>query len=337
MINEVRNTVLAIANKNNYGYISPQDFNLYCEQAQLDIFEDYFYQYNSWINKENARISGTGYANIVKGLEEVVDSFSAEVFLDQTAANLNNANLYNLPQDYYLINKVFYYPTAIFSGTTTGAQGYKLIDATGGFVPSPANPTFLQNPPIGSIIVNTSSNPISQAYVTAVDSTTTLSLSADITNAVGQNYVAYTNTNITEVERVNQQKIYMLTSSNLTAPTTQFPAYVLGGATSNVQAGPNSAIGNTITVYPSTIRQKGAMQVQYIRYPVAPNWTYVTLAGGEPLFNDTAADYQDFELPISDQPGLIAKICQYIGIEIREADVYEFGQQEIVQDNQIQT
>ena len=166
--------------------------------------------------------------------------------------------------------------------------------------------------------------------------TTTLSLSADITNAVGQNYVAYTNTNITEVERVNQQKIYMLTSSNLTAPTTQFPAYVLGGATSNVQAGPNSAIGNTITVYPSTIRQKGAMQVQYIRYPVTPNWTYVTLAGGEPLFNE-AADYQDFELPISDQPGLIAKICQYIGIEIREADVYEFGQQEIVQDNQIQT
>ena len=42
-INEVRNTVLAIANKNNYGYISPQDFNLYAKQAQLDMFEDYFY------------------------------------------------------------------------------------------------------------------------------------------------------------------------------------------------------------------------------------------------------------------------------------------------------
>ena len=65
MINEVRNTVLALANKNNYGYISPGDFNLYCEQAQLDIFEDYFYQYNNWLNKENARMSGTGYANIV--------------------------------------------------------------------------------------------------------------------------------------------------------------------------------------------------------------------------------------------------------------------------------
>ena len=41
-INDVRNTVLAIANKNNYGYISPQDFNLYAKQAQLDMFEDYF-------------------------------------------------------------------------------------------------------------------------------------------------------------------------------------------------------------------------------------------------------------------------------------------------------
>ena len=64
MINEVRNTVLAIANKNNYGYISPQDFNLYCEQAQLDIFENYFYQYNSWLIKENQRVSGkTSYCS----------------------------------------------------------------------------------------------------------------------------------------------------------------------------------------------------------------------------------------------------------------------------------
>ena len=34
-------------------------------------------------------LSGTGYANIVKSLEEVIDSFSTQVFLDQTVANLN--------------------------------------------------------------------------------------------------------------------------------------------------------------------------------------------------------------------------------------------------------
>ena len=42
MINSVRNTVLAIINKNNYGYISPSDFNLFAKQAQLDIFDEYF-------------------------------------------------------------------------------------------------------------------------------------------------------------------------------------------------------------------------------------------------------------------------------------------------------
>jgi len=39
---------------------------------------------------------------------------------------------------------------------------------------------------------------------------------------------------------------------------------------------------------------------------------------------------------LSDEPGIVAKICQYVGIEIRESDVYEFGKSEIVEDNQIQ-
>ena len=89
MINSVRNTVLSILNKNNYGYISPADFNLFAKQAQLDIFEDYFYQYNTQINKENnrlGRLSGTGYADIKKGLEEVLDSFSVTSFLTRVNA-----------------------------------------------------------------------------------------------------------------------------------------------------------------------------------------------------------------------------------------------------------
>ena len=147
MINSVRNTVLAVANKNNYGYISPQDFNLYCLQAQMDLFEDYFYQYNNWINRENARTSGTGYADIVKGLEEVIDTFSSSAYLAQPVANVNN--IYTLPADYYLINKVFYYPTLKVSGTTTGVNGYELIDA---------NQTFTTSVAIGDLITNTTDN-----------------------------------------------------------------------------------------------------------------------------------------------------------------------------------
>ena len=311
-INEVRNTVLAIANKNNYGYISPQDFNLYAKQAQMDMFEDYFYSYNNWINRENNRSSGTGYANITKGLVEVIDGFSTQVFLGQA-----NANTFNLPNDYYLINKLFYYSTPLFTGTATAVATNQLIDTAAiGWTTIPASaPT----PKIGSIVVNTTT--LQQAYVTGVVNTTTITISSDIFLVPGESYIIYSNTNTQEVERVSQNKIFLLTNSMLTAPTKTYPAYVLDG--------------NIITVYPSTILNVGDIQAQYIRYPFAPRWTYLNLGNvGEPQFDPNQSDFQEFELPDSDEPSLIAKICQYVGIEIREADVYNFGATEEGNDTQ---
>lgn len=110
MIQQVYEAVLAILNKNNYGYLTPADFNLYAQQAQLDLFEDVFYQYNNQINKENVRQQGTGYADIKKGLVEVIDMFSITAALT-TAAN----NTYQMPSvnttgsDYYFVNKVLVY------------------------------------------------------------------------------------------------------------------------------------------------------------------------------------------------------------------------------------
>ncbi len=326
MINNVRNTVLAIINKNNYGYLSPQDFNLYAQQAQMDLFEDYFYQYNQYINRENLRQSGTGYADIVKGLEEVIDSFSVQAFL----TGGNGANTWSLPSDYYLINKVFHYPTLLTSGTTTSSNTNQLINTT--LIGQPSPPRFDTGvtgftvfPQTGSLVVNTDT--LTESFVNSVVSTVTLNLATDIFTSsvvpfVGENYSIFDANTIVEVERVSQNKLFYLTSSTLTAPSNLFPAFVLDG--------------NIITVYPTSIQAAGAIKTQYIRYPKPPKWTFVSIVEGEPLFDASAADYQDFELPLSDEPGLIAKICQYVGIEIREPEVYNFGSTEEVQENQIQ-
>jgi len=45
-IDTVYQRVLAIANKEQRGYITPQEFNLMANQAQLDMFEQYFYELN---------------------------------------------------------------------------------------------------------------------------------------------------------------------------------------------------------------------------------------------------------------------------------------------------
>ena len=323
IINTVRATVLSIANKNNYGYITPNDFNLYAKQAQLDIFEDYFYQYNSWIVKQNARVSGSDYADIIKGLVEVIDSFSSTKGLINTGINL-----FDLPDDYYLIDKINYYPNLTATGTLTfGSTGNTLIDSAANFVTG-------GQVVAGQLIVNTTGGGIysgGSAFVVSVDSETQLTISTNdfFTGTFeGTSYSILSTKGITEIERVSQNKIFYLNSSPLTTPGLSFPAYVLGGAN-------NVNTGNTITVYPESIVTAGTVVSQYIRYPKDPNWTYATLAAGEPLFDESALDYQDFELPLSDQVNLINKILQYAGMSIRETALTQFGQaQEQMDDTQ---
>ena len=343
-INDVRNTVLAIANKNNYGYISPQDFNLYAKQAQMDMFEDYFYQYNNWINRENARSSGTGYADIVKGLEEVIDSFSTQAFLSQLTppnvpnvpSGLSGSAVYQLPSDYYLINKLYRYPTLRVRGTTSSSvlSGNLLIDNTKNFFTLGVQP--------GDLVINTSATgsapypatgaPGLQGWVqniqdgaTPIGSIVTCSatLFLNPTGGASEGYAIYDSNNIVEVERVSQSKIFNLTSSNLTYPTPQYPCYVLDGTFVSVYPTTWGGLNDPYTL--GSDLGPCDVKAQYIRYPHTPKWTWVDLIGGEPLFNASAADYQDFELPISDEPSLVAKICQYVGIEIREAEVANFG------------
>lgn len=75
-INSVRNVVMFLLNKQNRGYIGVDEFNSFCQLAQLSIFEDLFDQYNAFINKENRRLTGTEYANLPKNLREQIDVFA---------------------------------------------------------------------------------------------------------------------------------------------------------------------------------------------------------------------------------------------------------------------
>ena len=318
-INEVRNTVLAIANKNNYGYISPQDFNLYASQAQMDMFEDYFYQYNNQLVKENQRTSGTGYADITKGLAEVIDTFYVDTPLLNSATTQSGdiqTNLYTLPADYYLINKMMVYTKELASGVTTSTNGgaTAVNDTTADFIAAGVAPGDIVSTITNGVVYNTVISQVVSATNILVFSTAGVT----VWDLVGKTYNIYSANNVMDAERVSQAKITMLNNSILTKPTLGYPAYTQDALVAQA--------------FPITINKIGQLTSQYVRYPFTPNWTYATLLAGEPLFDPTAADYQDFELPLSDEPALIAKICQYVGIEIREADVYNFGTQELQQE-----
>ena len=75
------------------------------------------------------------------------------------------------------------------------------------------------------------------------------------------------------------------------------------------------------------------VQATYFRYPKNPKWTYISLANGEPVFDQSQPDYQDFEVGFQNEVGLIIKILEYCGITIREGQVYQFAKQEETENN----
>lgn len=76
MINTIRNTVLSIISKDNRGYITPEEFNLFARQAQLEIFQQYFYDLGHNLIKQNARMITSEYSDHVERMEHVINTFT---------------------------------------------------------------------------------------------------------------------------------------------------------------------------------------------------------------------------------------------------------------------
>ena len=308
MINEVRQTVLAIANKNNYGYISRLDFNHFARQAQLEIFKEYMYDYNTQINKQNKRVSvnqsvanavasNDGYADLAERKRQVIEAFS------KIASLGNTGHVYDKPSDVYLLNKLFYYNTQKASGTTDGTTTGELVDAGAGFDTSTS---------VGDLVVNTTDNTV--AFISGTPTAGSVPITEDIFVS-GETYKIFNPTKYAEIEIQDPSKIWNLAGSNLTAPTTTFPSCLMQS--------------DNVIMYPNTISNTGSVIAQYVRHPLDPKWTGVTVgaAQGQEIFDATASDFQDFELPESEIPYLINKILVLAGMSIREREMYIDTQQ----------
>jgi len=103
-INTVYQKVLAIANKEKRGYITPQEFNLFADQAQKEIFEQYFYDLNQF-----KRIPGntSNYSDMVDYLEDKISSF---IDVERNVVPLNDSSglidLTDQVPDLYRLNRV---------------------------------------------------------------------------------------------------------------------------------------------------------------------------------------------------------------------------------------
>ena len=103
LIDTVYQKVLAIANKEQRGYITPQEFNLYAEQAQMDIFNQYFNDYDQYV-----RVPGNDsfYADRLDYLEQKIQQFE-DLDVASDIANYNaRGNGFALPEYIYRVSQI---------------------------------------------------------------------------------------------------------------------------------------------------------------------------------------------------------------------------------------
>jgi hypothetical protein len=223
MIDNIRNTVLAVINKNSYGYIPPNDFNVIIKMVQLGIYRDIKSRYNDIILRQVTRKSGSDNANELKILEDTLAIFKVNELLTASSGS------------------TFDFPTST-EYDYTNKLWYKNED---------------------------------DKYI--------------------------------EIEVVDRGRVNMLLNSTTLSVSKTFPICVINSS--------------DITVYPTTII--GDVYLEYYRTPKPPKWTYVSLSGGEPIFDSTASDYQDIELPLQYEEEIIMGVLAMCGISIREYEIYK--------------
>tara|TARA_R110002073_G_scaffold1135_3_gene8399 strand:- start:394 stop:1188 length:795 start_codon:yes stop_codon:yes gene_type:complete len=135
-VNQVYSTVLTILNKEQRGYITPDEFNKISTQSQLEIFEQYFEDLNQQLRVPQADVD---YSDRIENIDERIAIF--KTFGDATYNTTTPTNpFWNLPA----IDG--YGNTIIYSGV------------------EPVNPPFPSTTVsfyrIGTVTYNSSSNPV---------------------------------------------------------------------------------------------------------------------------------------------------------------------------------
>ena len=105
-VDKVYQKVLAIANKEQRGYITPQEFNLFADHAQMDIFRQYFYDLSQFRRRPG---NDTNYADITNIIEEKIADFSRyenSAGVQNSVGDINLTSQFNNSDGEFEIHKI---------------------------------------------------------------------------------------------------------------------------------------------------------------------------------------------------------------------------------------
>jgi len=103
-VNTVYQRVLRIANKEQRGYITPNEFNQIALIAQMDIFEQYFHDLSKYSRMSSAQ---ENYADPTYMIYEKLQPFEVSVDYQPTYSASNSFGAFGIPEDCYRLSNVY--------------------------------------------------------------------------------------------------------------------------------------------------------------------------------------------------------------------------------------
>jgi hypothetical protein len=304
-VDTVYQRVLAIANKEQRGYITPQEFNLLANQAQMDIFEQYFYD----ISQHGRRPGNeTEYSNITDLLHEKLMPFQKR---HQQITIGTTAGVGTLPTDVYKLGTIVILPD--YLDTTTGEKtlnelsekDYLEINASPLTRPSTKRPVFVRDSATTIRIYPASVAPATFTENAIVNNSTTITLGDFATG---------------NVSKIAPGQI--VTGAGIPADT--FVVSVNPSSASLTEAVlSNATTGGSAT--PTLTYAENDIKCNYIKRPTDIDWGYTTI-NGTALYNSASAT--NFELHASEETTLVRKILALAGVIIEDPSIYQIASQE---------
>lgn len=294
-VDTVYKTVLLILNKEQRGYMTPDEFNKVATQVQLEIFESYFDNLNQQLRVPD---NDSEYADRIKNLDGDLSIF-------KTISNCDYMGSNEFATPISSTTPLFTNPVI---NTSSGVSVYALTLTTTQISAGTPQVYFngILQPTTAYSIVGTN------LLLSVVPGATSFQILVTISNADFYRLGTIIYNDDTEVQRVQRNDLLYINSSPLTKPTTLYPLYVYER--------------DKLFIYPTTIST--GISASFVRKPknviwnftsTAPNYTYV--------FNPTTS--QNFELTVAEQTNVILKILLYAGVVIQNAQIVQVAAQQI--------
>jgi hypothetical protein len=346
----VYKTVLYILNKEQRGYITPDEFNKLGIQVQREIFEQYFEELN-----QQLRIPQTDneYANRIKNLEEKIDIFKTFNSAVYDSATTPNTPYFTLPTDLHRLGTLIYNEKEIQG---VNRNQYFLINKSPLIKPTSSNPLY--------ILQGTGSPSAAPSHVYVYPSSIISGIDVYYVKTPANPSWGYTLGNVGQyVYNGTENQFALIATRDMGVGTPAFPS---GAITQNTTAATTPSapgnIGGTAGYTTSglgdnaeiTITATGGVVTSVVvgsligqGFQVGDTITVSsTVLGGvidliltlrqSDLLYDSAAYSTDFELHSSEQTNIILNILMYSGVIIRDPQIVQTAARMVQQDEALE-